>query len=117
MLHLLLQILPVLCCRERFPDWLGPRNGNTHCLGVPGKGSPRLVLKALLHLRLLTLGHMGRARLGLPLVLAFTQTEHCADSGFQLKAVPCLRKLRRRLIFGPPKKDARCAGAPSWCFG
>ena len=71
MLHLLLQIIPVLCCRDGFPDLLGPRNGSSHCLGVLGGGPPRLALKAALLLRLLTLGDMGRANLGLSLVLAF----------------------------------------------
>ena len=71
MLHLLLQIIPVLRCRKSFPDLLGPRNGRSYCLGVLGGGPPRLALKTALLLRLLTLGDMGRASLGLSLVLAF----------------------------------------------
>jgi len=55
MLHLLLQIIPVLCCREGFPDLLGPRNGSTHCLGTLGGRPPRLALKAAPLLKLLTL--------------------------------------------------------------
>ena len=55
MLHLFLQIIPVLCCREGFPDSLGPRNGSTHCLGVLEGGPPRLTLKAAPLLKLLAL--------------------------------------------------------------
>ena len=63
MLHVLLQIIPVLCCRKGFPDSLGPRRGGTHCLGVLGGGPPSIALKAALLLKLLTLSSVRRGLL------------------------------------------------------